>query len=711
MRFRPLLLILLLAPPAAATPLVLPGKYEKGEFTPAASGGPPALRVLYASLSGEITGGRARTRLDAQVAAPEAGATAVALIPLPAGTEAGEVRVTLDGAPLAGRFLPAAQATEVYGAVARGLKSNRPLAFAGRPAWLATDLKVKGRARLALDVERALEARDGMLVLGHPMPVPELAGASVKRLDVDLRIRGTQPVRAVFSPSHDVTVERGGPFEARVRAAADEVRSAEDFALFFALDDDAVGLRLLTHRIEGEDAGYFMLIGNPTGSASAEQPLEKDLVLVLDASGSMRGEKMEQARSAAEYCLSRLNPGDRFNVVTFGTDVSPFRPAPVAATPDNLKAAGVFIDEVVAHGRTNISGALAAGLMAEAASSRPRIMIFLTDGAPTAGELDPERIAEMARSLNKGGTRLFVFGVGDDVNAHLLDRLAEESLGSSEYVGLDEAIDVKVAALYDGLSYPVLADVSFDFGGLKVQRLYPEKLPALFRGREVLVLGRYQGQGRHTVTVRGTLDGQPKSYAVTADFPDGARPENDFVAALWAARRVGELLKELRLEGRDEARIREVIDLSRRFGIVTEYTRFIADAGGVVDAHEAMQTATDLLNTANSQQSGGWAVRQADNEKALRSKKVASAAANTYVDRRGKQQEVGEVKQIGRRAFYKKDGKWVEAGADDKRKVRRVKRFSDEHLKLLEKNPDAARVQSLDGEVTFSEGDEQIQLY
>src|SRR5262249_24386296 len=153
----------------------------------------------------------------------------------------------------------------------------------------------------------------------------------------------------------------------------------------------------------------------------AQRVADKDVVFVLDTSGSMRGEKIEQARSAIDYCLEHLNTGDRFNVITFGTTVTSFRDELVPRTPGSVTAAREFVENVVANGRTNISGALEKALAGQAVAGRPRIMIFLTDGAPTAGELNPEKILEQVKKANTNGTKIFVMGVGNDVNAHLLD--------------------------------------------------------------------------------------------------------------------------------------------------------------------------------------------------------------------------------------------------------------------------------------------------
>jgi len=365
-----------------------------------------------------------------------------------------------------------------------------------------------------------------------------------------------------------------------------------------------------------------MLLGNPAGAA-AERAIQKDVLFVMDTSGSMRGEKIEQARAALDYCIQHLDKTDRFNIVTFGTDVKTFRDDLVDATPANLKGARAFVEDVIAHGQTNIAGALQKALAGKAAAGRERIMIFVTDGAPTVGERSPEKILEQVKKQN-AGTRIFVMGVGNDVNAHLLDQLAEVTDGSSEYFAPKEELDAKVAALYDRLSHPVLSGVKVSFGEAGAQQVLPSKVPVLFKGSEIMMVGRYKQSGKHTFTIAGTLAGKPVEYTCAADLPKGVgETANEFLAPLWAARQIGYLLQEIRLRGANKELIEEVVRLSKQYGIVTEYTEFIAMAGPGAKAGEIYAEAGRRLTMARGEQAGKWAVNQAFNDRQLQARTVA----------------------------------------------------------------------------------------
>ncbi len=703
---RPLLLSLLSAS-ALAGPAFFPGQYAGGRFAPDAQ--PGGFEVRFSETRVQVDGDEAVVRTESRVRARTPGLRSIGLLPLPDGVGADGVHVRVDGAAV-GRFLPAAEAAKVYAEVARGAGASALLGRVGAPAWLLPEVRLGAATDLVVELRLPVGRDAGLRTLTLPMPAADLA-AGVRKVRVEVELHAERPLRAVFSPSHEVEVARPVEHAATVRLRAERLQHAEPLRLFWAVDDDALGLRVLTHRAEGEDVGYLMLLGNPSGAQGPVIP--KDVVLALDTSGSMRGEKLEQVRSAVEYVLEHLNPTDRFNLVAFGTEVRRFRPDLVPSTADTREAARRFVEDLVAHGRTNIAGALEAGL-AGTPGARPRTLLFLTDGAPTAGERDPKRVISSLPGLNRSGARVFVLGVGHDVNAHLLDQIAEQTGGSTVYVDPDDGVDVKVAALYDGLSNPVLADVGIDFGGLEVEHVYPAELPTLFRGQELLVLGRYRGGGPATITLRGSLAGEPREHAVRATLPDTAAPGHDFVASLWAARRIGELLKRLRLGGDEATRkdlVGEVVELSRRFGILTEYTEFISADERDYSLEDATARATAEVSTANAQQSGRWAVRQAANERELRTKKVSSAAANLYVDRKGRVKRAAKVRSVGRRAFYKRGEKWVQADDGRARKKRRVKRFSAEYMRLLEQDKDFARAQTLDGDMEINLGDERVEVY
>ena len=570
-------------------------------------------------------------------------------------------------------------------------------------------MELRGQTKIAVEFRETIDKSQGVHSLSCPMPGTTWSGSSVERLALTVTLHGQDPLRTIFSPTHNITVQRKSLKEAMATVRAEKWSGFDDFRLFWVEDRDDLGLRVLAYQGQDKEDGYFMLLGNPTGTAGAEKIMDKDVLFVLDTSGSMRGEKIEQARAAIDYCLSHLNKGDRFNIITFGTEVRSFRDEPVGQSPENLTAGREFIEEVVANGRTNISGALAKALLGKVDPGRPRIMIFLTDGAPTAGELVPEKILEQVKKSNTSGTKIFVMGVGHDVNAHLLDQLAELTDGSSEYVAPREELDAKIAALYDRLSHPVLSGVKVSFGKLTTRSVLPPKLPVLFKGSEIMLVGRYREGGQHTFSISGNLSGTPVTYECTVQLPDPkGGSTNEFLAPLWAARQIGYLLQEIRLHGENKELIEEVVRLSKQFGIVTEYTEFLTMTRGGWNYQEAVNLARSKMATARAEQAGQWAVNQAFNDRALQNRSVASGETNQYRDRRGQVMAAQNISQIGRRAFYLQNGQWVDAEEVGKRKTRIVKLFSKEYFELLRSDPTFSRAQQLGWPLSINVGEERI---
>jgi Ca-activated chloride channel family protein len=706
--------LLLPATSVQAGAVFVPGQLDGNKFTPAPGVPCHCYAIRFSTATVSVAKDAANVEIEEVIDGPEKAVPAVCLIPLPDGVQQSSIRVLwakIGAEPkLLGdaTYLSSAKAQAIYEAIARG-GLTKILAFTGRPAILVPALTLDGKGKITIAFSTEVRTAQGVHMLTCPMPAAGFAAAPVERVAINVQLTNKQPLRSIFSPTHPTTVTRKNPTEALASVKVDRWTGMEDFRLYWAADTDALGLRVLAYRPSNKEAGYFMLLGNPAGAA-AERAVLKDVVFVMDTSGSMRGEKIEQARAALDYCIQHLDRTDRFNIVTFGTDVKTFNDDLVDATAENLKGARAFVEDVVAHGQTNIAGALQKALAGKAAVGRERIMIFVTDGAPTVGERSPEKIIEQVKHVN-AGTRIFVMGVGNDVNAHLLDRLAEVTDGSSEFFAPREELDAKVAGLYDRLSHPVLSGVNVSFGDAGAQQVLPSKVPVLFKGSEIMMVGRFKQGGKHSFTVAGTLAGKPVTYTVAADLPgDAAEASNEFLAPLWAARQIGYLLQEIRLRGANKELIEEVVRLSKQYGIVTEYTEFIAAAGGKGGfAGDALYAeAGRRFAMARQEQAGQWAVNQAVNDRQLQNRTVAGPTANTYRDRRGKDISIANISLIGRRAFYLQDGQWVDAEDTGARKARVVKLLSPEYFELLKNDATFAKAQQLGWALSINVGGERI---
>ena len=296
---------------------------------------------------------------------------------------------------------------------------------------------------------------------------------------------------------------------------------------------------------------------------------------------------MEKARSALLYGVRILRPQDRFNVISFAGEERLMEAGLIAADDKGRQRGEAFVKGLKPVGGTNINGSLVASLaqFTENNRERPKIIVFMTDGLPTVGTTNVAQIVENVRKASKPGVRLFTFGVGYDVNTALLDKLAAENGGVADYVEPKEDLEVKVSSFFSKVNYPVLTDLKLDMGGARTDLVYPRGIPDVFRGSQVTLIGRYSGDA-NLESVRLTLNGQSGNSARTYHYDNLAFPlrneDNDYLPRLWATRRVGWLMEQVRSNGEQKELRDEIVDLGTRYGIVTPYTSYLATDGSEV---------------------------------------------------------------------------------------------------------------------------------
>jgi Ca-activated chloride channel family protein len=417
----------------------------------------------------------------------------------------------------------------------------------------------------------------------------------------------------------------------------------------------------------------------------------KDVMLVLDISGSMGGEKLEQAKDALRFVLERLNPADRFNILVFNTTIDTY--AETMQSANRADEAYDFVDDLAANSGTNINEALLEALRL-LPGERPELVIFLTDGQPTAGIQDPDAIIGNVSDAVSPSTRLFVFGVGDDVNTVLLDTLAQENRGAPQYVRPDEDIAAAVSSFYEKVSTPVLADIELDFGDIQVSDVYPHPLPDLFAGTQLVVVGRYEGEGTVTLRLTGTVNGEEQTLTYSGqEFPRRAT-EMDFLRRLWATRKIGYLLKEIRLHGEDEELVDEVVDLSLRYGVMTPYTSFLVEEKDLdILSEQGRHAAADRLAPAFSAApaSGASAVEQSQNIQGYQEAEMP-ASVESHVE---------QLKVVGDRSFVLRDGVWIDSGYQEGADTNKIGFGSDEYYDVLAQRPDWGSFFALGERVIF----------
>ena len=582
------------------------------------------------------------------------------LFPLPYDGAVDSLVLMVDGKEFPAQLLTKEDARARYEAIVRSSKDPALLEWMGHGMFQTSVFPVPpGQSRtVTLHYNQLLRKDHGVTDFLFPLSTARYSSKPVEKLRVSVRIESTLNIKNVYSPTHDLKVEKSDPkvVTATWEVAHDIPRS--DFRLFFDVNSKKLGTSVLSYRPSESEDGYFLLMTTPQIPEQNEQ-LPKTMMFVVDKSGSMSGVKMEQARNALKFVLNNLREGDLFNIIAYDTTVQSFRPELERFNEINRKEATGFVEGLYAGGGTNIHDSMSAALSQLADRSRPNFLMFLTDGLPTVGEVDEARIAAMAREKNNVRARVLSFGIGYDVNSRLLDRLARDGFGASEYVRPDEDIEAHVARVYNRIASPVLSEVQLTFEldgigiehGAVVNRVYPSGPFDLFAGEQVIVVGRYKHAGAAKVVLSGKAGHEELRYDFPADLTKSSHDQTfAFVEKIWAMRRIGEIIDELDLKGRNEELVRELVSLSTRHGILTPYTSFLADEQSrptsltSSDAFRSNSLAADRGLQALSESSGRSGVSQRTSKEQLR---AAKSPASGGLSRESKPADTDSVLRYG----------------------------------------------------------------
>jgi Ca-activated chloride channel family protein len=500
--------------------------------------------------------------------------------PLPEEASITEFAIWDGDRRLQGEVRPREEARRIYEDIVRRVRDPGLLEYAGQNLFQARIFPIPGHGtkKLELTYTQVLRAENGTVGYRYPLGIGRNA-SRIERLAGRVAIRTNGGLRTVYSPSHDVDVRREGGRAATASFEQGPRSERRDFQLFYALSESDVAMSLFTYREPGKD-GYFLLLLSPSDDQERREYPAKDVVFVLDVSGSMEEEgKMEKARRALLHGVRGLRPGDRFNVIAFSGETRLMEEGLIAADAAGRRRGVEFVEDLRPRGGTNINDALVEAMgQFPRTGTRPQLLVFLTDGLPTVSETNVDRIIQNVTRARREGLRLFTFGVGYDVNTRLLDRVAAENGGVADYVAPQEDLEVKVSAFFDKVNHPVLTNLRLDLGAVRTDLVYPRALPDLFKGTQLALVGRYRNaQELRDVTIRLTGNASPThTYTYPgATFPLRAE-RHEFLPRLWATRRVGWLMEQIRTHGENRELVDEVTELGTRFGIVTPYTSFLA---------------------------------------------------------------------------------------------------------------------------------------
>ena len=617
------------------------------------------------------------------------------IFPLPEGVVMTRFVMYVEGKPLEAEFLDSDTARQIYEEIVRNRKDPAILEYVGRGAFRARVYPILpwGEKRIQLEYSEVLPYDAGLCKYEYPLNTEKFSYMPLELAEVVVDLSSHVPIKSIWSPSHEnkIAVDRWSENTARIVYAEENVTPDIDFSLYYTVSAEDFGLNLMTYR-EPPDDGFYVLMAAPKYEVSAEEVVNKNIVFVFDTSGSMvSDDKIGQAKDALEFCVRKLNERDEFNIISFSSSIRKFSLEPVRADEINVQSALRYIDNLSATGLTNINDALLEGLdQISLASNSLSMIIFLTDGLPTMGVTVNEQIIKNVTSTNEMTARLFVFGVGYDVNTILLDELALQNGGVSAYVRPEEDIEATISTFFSKVSNPVLSDVALDFGFINTFDRYPTQLPVLFAGSQLREFGRYRNSGDTAVTLSGMAGGRFREFSYDARFM-AENTENDFIPRIWASRKIGYLIDEVRRNGETPELVEEIEALSIKYGIINEYISMLI--------LEDEPLPPGAFGGQFAEQEGKNAV---DASTAMRDWKDSDVAPT------GAQGE--DVKIVGSKIFILKNGVWTDAEYESGAPSVVVQYASDSYFALLANEPELGKYFALGTEVVFLYNDELYRI-
>lgn len=693
--------------PCPVTPgcVIVEPPFQPGVFT-----NPEWLKIDYHRVNVSIQNQIATTSVSMEFRNEGNGlAEGTFLFPLPGGASVDQLTMTINGVEIEAKILAADEARSIYNEIVRQYRDPALLEYVGDSAIQANVFPIPPGETRKIDIRysQVLTVDNGLLHYVYPLKITNLLSQNpVQEMSVRIEVDSNDPISNVYSPSHPIAIGREGDNKFTAGYESAGTIPADDFSLYYGLATQSINANLLTYRESANEDGFFMLLVQPPLSLPSDEAIAKDVIIVLDQSGSMFGDKWDQARDAAEYVLKQLNPADRFNVVLFSTGMRVF--SNNMESTDQAQAAIDWVRGQEAIGGTDINLALTTAFdMADV--ERTTTVLFMTDGLATEGETDTADILENLKAAARPNIRVFSFGVGDDVDTLLLDSIVRDQHGTGTYVRPTERIDEEVASLYNKISAPVLTNVTLETGGLNTSDVYPTTpLPDLFAGTQLTLVGRYRGDASNvSFTLKGKVNGEEQTFVYSGlNFAPQAGGES-YIARLWATRRIGDLLNSIRLNGENKELVDSVVALSVRYGIITPYTSFLITEDDILSqagrdrAEEAFEQQAQELSSSNT---GSAAVNAADASAGLANAAAAPAQqpmimataqptgtiGGSTTDDEGYVAEpvVNPIQTVDGKTFLLQNGIWTDtAFLPDTMQTEKVTFLSDEYFALLDAKP------------------------
>ena len=606
------------------------------------------------------------------------------IFPLPENASISEFSMYIGDKKIEGEILDRDQARRLYEDIVRRMKDPALLEYVGRNLFRARvyPIPAKGEKRIKLSYTEILKSESRLVRYLYPLNTEKFSALPLEDVSVSVNIQTQIPITNVYSPSHKVSIRKIEKNHTKVGYEGKNIKPAKDFILYYSLSEDDIGLSFINWG-DRED-NYFLFMASPSFVSSKIKVINKNIIFVLDSSGSMSGKKIIQAKEAARFVINHLDPGDMFSMIDFDDGVDFFSQKMVEASQENREKALLFVENIEDSGGTNINEALSEGLGMITQGERPSYILFLTDGLPTVGVTDTAAIIKNINSANDRKSRIFAFGVGYDVNTELLDRISSGNRGTSVYVSENDNLEVAISQFYEKISSPLLSDIVVKFSGIETKDVYPRILPDLFKGSQLLMIGKYRGNGSVSIELTGKVENKTKQFELNNH---GLTKDDsyNFLPRLWAARRIGFLLEEIRLNSAQEELIDEVKMLGIKYGIVTPYTSFL-----VTEKEQR------LLDAAAPEAQEALAARKTTGAGAFR---IAKANQVFKEQEQAIQVESQLIRYRSNKTFFLKDEVWVDSVYVEGKPMKEIIFGSDDYFKLLSEKPDISKFLSVAGNI------------
>lgn len=643
------------------------------------------------------------------------------VFPFPPNADPSSLGISINGRPLPSQKLSADAAIGFIQNLVLEQETPELLEFIGQDLYLLDlpSLATYSDVNIKMTYLEPLSEKDGLVEFIYPINLYQSNRIPIANVVFDVEVESGFSLSNLYSPTHPIEAVLSTVNKGVCRFEENNFLPTSDFVLQFSTATQDLEANMMSFKEVQTEEGYFQIEISPAIEMQSLEIIEKDITFVLDCSGSMVGEKMEQAKRALSFCVENLNKGDRFNIVTFSTKAeslyNQFRPYNEQALID----AKSYISLLKATGGTNMEKALHLALRTNKQPNRPNMVVFITDGKPTLGITKVEPLIGLIKKLNTSKAKIFTFGIGDDLNTRLLERIVEETKSYLTYIGTGENIELKVSSFYTKVSSPVLTDVSLQVEGIDASNISPEDIPDLYMGNPLIIYGKYQDEEKTRLTLSGNMkNGERRQFTYDLEFNETST--NDYIPPIWASRRIGAILVEMQ-ENKETSKLKtELAVLARRYGILTPYTVHLVAEEEKKDkalpnllvqnnfSKDLLENTKETYLKMLKEQEGANSVQSSRSInkmiQATTLHEIAPAQDKLNIeDKKGNIQIFAQqIKTCGGRAFYQTQNGWIDGMITNDMKVeQRLLLNSPQYYQLLEESPQLKDYYALGKKVRF----------